>query len=1110
MIIGGTILMPVEAGATEEYKDVTTALQGGFIENLGQWPDDVLFMANTKSLRAWITKKGMVFEQFENTKSDNKEIKAHAVMLEYINPRKIDIIKSNEGNTKFNFIHGQNKSKHVTNAKIYNEAMLVNVFDNIDMKLYLAEGELRYDFIVHPQADPNKIRFKILGSEGYEVKNNALHINTSIQTIVQKELFAYQKNYSSNAKNAVNASFQLDGNILKFNVGEYDKSKELVIDPLVQIDLYVYDGGTISYDGWNDVSIYDRDVYLCGYTNSATFPSTVGIYQGDYDVIIASEYYAFEVTNWITIFGSPQNDFGIAMQATSYGVYVTGTTESMDFPIQNEYYSTLEGSRSNFFTLLNIYDGSILQSTYLGNSTTNPNLASIKVYENGDILLSGEAGTDQTNPFYEEKEITSQYRVTSPNTQIGFIMCLELNFLSPGVIFSSLFGGDTLTEIRDIDLDASGNIYLTGITLSTDASFDPTTNAYDVLNNKNERTNFVTKLHLGSTNLEIDYNSFYGNLGNDDYEGSHAIYVYKDTVYIGGYSTLDSIPQKRATDSIFSAPDYEAFVAAFVLNSTTVNDLIYSSYMGGDYNSMIKDLSFDEFCNHLLFVGSTYGELDEYYGHIYEPFNGNHLISDIMVGALNFNNIFEVVLDELAYVSGDLDAFGNALVFDHPTKMVYTCGINQKVNDTDMLVISLSKSFCTSTQCPCPESSSFWLSVTAAKREEFCEPGQCYVTHFLDIPEFYADCFNFVQVSTKIDSVTYPLPGFQSLDTFNVVNLDKCINEGEFYEITLVLMRTIGDENPCIITHEVYCRPDVDIEPCTPEHFDVEWKKELPFDASTSACPDCQVIVHYVHRKVSHNGDFRQDLQIVKFELLGTGCDDCAIEDIYRNAIVKLIDVNDMKFVYHFDEVTEDSCMFLDRVALGGCFGRWEYYIYNGMTHVDTVIVWESCLDTFCCWQGIKACPDTLGGFTITNIEPGQYGPHGLCEETTIVNQYGQLLPCIMACNWNANLPGYYEFPGPTQKRSYSLPNINSSNSFGIRVFNFGNNINLQLRANQQARASLSVFDLTGRLLKRFDMNCSIGENTYNLDITDLANGIFIYAIEINGLLIKSDKLLKY
>lgn len=145
----------------------------------------------------------------------------------------------------------------------------------------------------------------------------------------------------------------------------------------------------------------------------------------------------------------------------------------------------------------------------------------------------------------------------------------------------------------------------------------------------------------------------------------------------------------------------------------------------------------------------------------------------------------------------------------------------------------------------------------------------------------------------------------------------------------------------------------------------------------------------------------------------------------------------------------------------------------------------------------------------VRTTEDGSYGPVELYDETTIVNQYGQLLPCIAACNWNANLPGYYEFPGPTQKRSYTLPDINSSNSFGIRVFNFGNTLNLQLRTNQQARASLSVFDLTGRLFKKFDLTCNIGENAYNFDITDLANGIFIYAIEINGLLIKSNKFLK-
>ena len=155
---------------------------------------------------------------------------------------------------------------------------------------------------------------------------------------------------------------------------------------------------------------------------------------------------------------------------------------------------------------------------------------------------------------------------------------------------------------------------------------------------------------------------------------------------------------------------------------------------------------------------------------------------------------------------------------------------------------------------------------------------------------------------------------------------------------------------------------------------------------------------------------------------------------------------------------------------------------------------------------------DSSGGYNITNdIE--QYSPNpdlGLCIETTIMNPYAELLPCIAACNWNANLPGYYEFPGPTQKRNFRFPDINSSNAFGIRVFNFGNNINLQLRANQQSRVLFSIFDITGRLLKTFDITCNIGENAFNLDIADLKHGVIIYAIEINGVLIKSDKLLKH
>lgn len=192
MIIGGKIMMPVQAVVQVE-KYISNALQGGFIENLGQWPDEVLFMANTKSLRALITTKSMVFEQFESPINDNHTINAHTASFDFVGTSKMNIATTNERATKYNFIIGQDISKYAQNAKIYEEVKLLNVFDKIDIKFYFEEYELRYDFIVQPYADPNKIKFIILGSEGYEINNKYLFMQLKLTKFYLNPL-----NYLSN------------------------------------------------------------------------------------------------------------------------------------------------------------------------------------------------------------------------------------------------------------------------------------------------------------------------------------------------------------------------------------------------------------------------------------------------------------------------------------------------------------------------------------------------------------------------------------------------------------------------------------------------------------------------------------------------------------------------------------------------------------------------------------------------------------------------------------------------------------------------------------------------------------------------------------------------
>lgn len=118
--------------------------QACFIENKGQWDEQVLFMANTRSLRAWITKKAIIFQQIEVPEDfylqkirqdvEKQEIRTYAVGLEFVKPLDYTIKESKARKDGFpvHFMIGNDKSKHAMDARQFTEFTTKDVYDGID------------------------------------------------------------------------------------------------------------------------------------------------------------------------------------------------------------------------------------------------------------------------------------------------------------------------------------------------------------------------------------------------------------------------------------------------------------------------------------------------------------------------------------------------------------------------------------------------------------------------------------------------------------------------------------------------------------------------------------------------------------------------------------------------------------------------------------------------------------------------------------------------------------------------------------------------------------------------------------------------------------------
>ncbi|GAB1371878.1 hypothetical protein MASR1M45_19400 [Candidatus Kapaibacterium sp.] len=121
-------------------------------------------------------------------------------------------------------------------------------------------------------------------------------------------------------------------------------------------------------------------------------------------------------------------------------------------------------------------------------------------------------------------------------------------------------------------------------------------------------------------------------------------------------------------------------------------------------------------------------------------------------------------------------------------------------------------------------------------------------------------------------------------------------------------------------------------------------------------------------------------------------------------------------------------------------------------------------------------------------------------------NSVGELIPCIPACDWNANLYGYYEIVIP-EKRSVENKDFDFRNLIGVKVENYVYYLDFKVRINEPNFIKIKTFDLIGNQVDNQIFKCHNGENELRVQ-SNLPTGVYIYTIEVNQKLIKSDKFL--
>ena len=478
---------------------------------------------------------------------------------------------------KVNYFIGNDPTKWRANIPTYAKVKYRNVYPGIDLLYYgspSAGGQLEYDFIVAPGADATAIALDVRA-----VREPPLRIDANGDLVIpakggevrfQKPIVCQPAANSSlvtRHSSLIQGHFRLDAQKrVRFELGAYDHSRPLVIDPALTFSTYLGGSGAVISGSTGKAIAIDPFgyIYITGSTSQTDFP-TVNPLQaslaGGEDVFVAKLTPAGAVV-FSTFLGGGSQDVGEAIAVDSGGsIYLTGVTSSSNFPVLH----ALEPSPKSvgghaFVTKLNTIGSALLYSTYLGGSLSDIGNG-IAVDAAGNATVVGNTSS-------------ADFPVLNPiqaNPTGAFVS--KLNEPGSAFVYSTFLGGNTGTSANAIALDTTGNAYVTG---STAADFPVTPGAYQTSCAKvGPATDcaYVTEVNAAGTVLVY---ATYLSGSNDDVGTGIAVDT-SGNAYVTGYTTSPDFPSAYGAQPALAGLQ-DAFVSKLNANGT---GLVYSSFLGG-------------------------------------------------------------------------------------------------------------------------------------------------------------------------------------------------------------------------------------------------------------------------------------------------------------------------------------------------------------------------------------------------------------------------------------------------------------------------------------------------------------------------------------------------
>jgi hypothetical protein len=590
-----------------------------FEPNHGQADSSVKFVSRGKGYSLFLDSTGAVLAMRTVPASAAQRGNSESVRMTLVGANPTAVVAGSDrlpGIT--NYFIGNDPNQWHTGIPQFAGVRYQSVYPGIDLVFYGRQGRLEYDFKVAPGGDPSQAELQFDGAAKLELSGGDLVLKGTEAGVRLQAPRVYQT--VAGQRKPVEGRFVLRAvNRVGFEIGSYDRGRELVIDPTIAYSTYF--GGTGNETLPSIAVNGDGFIYLAGSTTSTDLPVTTNAVQsalaagGVQNIFILKldptagaagiVYLTYlggngidNLAAGINFAGSPTvppvftgASAGLAVDVAG-NVYVGGTTTSTNFPTVGGFQSGPEASTGApapcfpnatapchvFVSVLNGLDTAgatpaLRYSTYLSGNGTDV-ASALAIDNNADVFVTGTTTSNDVATGFPSTSIPTPYQQTSVGSIQFFVT--EVNTKTNGptsVPYSTYFGGNsgTIAIGGGIAVDTTGNVYFSG-----------TTNFF----NSGEATNGT------------------GGLTTGDFPMLNAYQPCLDTP-----PPVQVVPPVTCTQpgAVAGSVPTDAFVAK--LNPTNArtgaSQLLFSTYLGGANNDTSTALTIDTGASNVYITGET-------------------------------------------------------------------------------------------------------------------------------------------------------------------------------------------------------------------------------------------------------------------------------------------------------------------------------------------------------------------------------------------------------------------------------------------------------------------------------------------------------------------------